>query len=85
MWLCLGEYRGICHIKPFLKYCEARLQQELETYSYRVYMTDSIKYRAENKSLNKRWCDLVHPQKVEEIDADAIILDVIDRAGLEVT
>lgn len=36
------------------------------------------------KTLSTRWADIIKPQQIEEIDGDAIVADIIERAGLEV-
>lgn len=53
--------------------------------SYRVYMTDSVHLYGENKHITNRWYDILRPAPVEDIDADTIAVDIIQRAGLVVT
>lgn len=52
--------------------------------SYRIYVTDSLRLKAEGKYISKRWWAIVHPAQ-EDADPEAIISDIIERAGLEVT
>lgn len=50
--------------------------------TYRIYITDSIRLKAEGKYISKRWWSLFAPGR--DIDAEAVISDIIERAGLEV-
>ena len=51
--------------------------------SYRIYVTDSLQLSAEGKYISKRWWSMVDPHK-KEMDADRVISDIVNRAGLEV-
>lgn len=46
-------------------------------------MTDTLKLSAEGKYISKRWWSIVNADR-EEIDAEHIISDIVNRAGLEV-
>lgn len=48
-----------------------------------VYVTDSLHLAPEGKLISQRWVDLLSPAK--EMDAEQIISEVVERAGLEVT
>ena len=65
-----------------MKHVLALYEEERAEEAYRVYVTDSLKLSGEGKYISERFHDLMHPP--EEIDAEAIIDDVIERAGLEV-
>ena len=47
-------------------------------------MTDSVRYQAEGKYISKRWWDMVNPARIEEVDAEELISEVVQRAGLKV-
>lgn len=57
-----------------------------------MYATDALQIITENtgravksgKSINKRFIEIIQPQKVDNRSADEIVQDVITRAGLEV-
>lgn len=51
--------------------------------SYRAYVTDALNAIPQNKYAEKRWIDLIEP--APDIDADRVISNVIDKAGLIVT
>jgi hypothetical protein len=62
-------------------YTIARARREAEEYTFKIYVTDTLKCLAK---ADKRWCDLVRPKKAEEVDADAIVQSIIAGAELEV-
>lgn len=47
-----------------------------------VYVTDSLHLSPEGKLISQRWVDLVSPAR--EMDAEQIVSEVVERAGLEV-
>lgn len=55
-----------------------------EEVAYRIYVTDSLFYSAENKKLVKRYIDIINPRPVDNRSGDEIALDVINRLGLKV-
>jgi predicted Zn-dependent protease len=57
---------------------------EQEHKAYRIYVTDIMKALAEANGADVmcRYADLIEVGRHEEMDADAIALDVIQRAGL---
>ena len=50
--------------------------------AYRIYLTDSLFYQAQNQRLTTRYADLLKPVEVDDRDEDEIILDVMKNAGL---
>ena len=50
-----------------------------------MYVTDSIRLLGEGKYMKERWYDIIAPSAHEEIDADEVVLNVIAKAGLEVS
>lgn len=61
------------------------MAQEARDASYRVYVTDSIFYQAQNKRLTVRFADALRHEEPEDIpDGDAIVADILRRAGLVV-
>ncbi len=67
-----------------MRYAEARLEQELLDYAYRVYITDSLKARGEGMRLTERFADLVKQHPVDNRTGEQIAEDIIKRAGIEV-
>ena len=53
-----------------------------EEKSYRIYVTDILKAKAEGKSLTARWAELTEHRR--DFDAEAVAESVIARAGLVV-
>lgn len=54
--------------------------------AYRVYLTDSLFYQAQEKRLTTRYADVFLPHEAaEERSGEEIAADVIRRAGLVVT
>ncbi len=49
--------------------------------AYRIYVTDSIYYRNQNKALSERYIDLIR-HKVDDRDGDEIVAEIIQKAGL---
>lgn len=85
-WLCYGEYKGRRDIKPFLRYVEARFEQEYRDLAYRIYVTDAI---GGYVGLKMRFVDLLKPvlQNGKSINednrsADEIAICIIKGAGL---
>ena len=50
--------------------------------TYRTYVTDAMRLMGEHKFINTRWYDLVHPTDAEDVDAEAVVADIVSRAGL---
>lgn len=57
------------------------MQKEL---AYRIYITDSLYYHAENKRISKRFYDVINPPAEDNRSGDEIALDVINKLGLKV-
>lgn len=53
-----------------------------EDMSFRIYLTDSVKYSSEHKSISERWYDLL--RRSHDFDPNEVVSDVIERAGLVV-
>jgi hypothetical protein len=49
--------------------------------AYRIYVTDSLFYQAQNQHLTARYVDLLN-KKVDNRSGDEIVLDVMSKAGL---
>lgn len=53
--------------------------------AFRVYVTDSLFYQAQEQRLARRYAEMIKKtKKVEEKSAEEIIDDIVTRAGLEV-
>lgn len=66
----------------FFRYVIARYEQEIELYSFKTYVTDTLKFIAEGKSPTKRWVEIIQPSP--EIDAKKVTDEIIKNAGLVV-
>lgn len=67
-----------------MRYVEAKRIEQQETYAYRIYITDSLFYQAQQQRLTSRYVDIIKPQKIDNRSGDEIALDVIERLGLKV-
>lgn len=67
-----------------MRYLVACIKRDRREESYRVYVTDSLYYSGQNKTVSKRYIDLVNAKPVEHRSADDIIDDVVHRVGLKV-
>ena len=65
-----------------MRYVRARLEAELATTSYRVYMTDSIYHYARGNAVVKRWMDIVKQAPEDNRSAEEIVEATILNAGL---
>ena len=59
-----------------------RLKEYQVEEAYRVYVTDTLYYQAENKKLSVRYYDLIRPKRSDNRSADEIIKETIVKAGL---
>lgn len=50
--------------------------------AYMTYMTDSVYLRDRGKSHSKRWIDTVRPRVAGDVDPQAVLDDLAERAGL---
>lgn len=74
-----------------MRYVVARYNEKQRDMAYRIYLTDSLKYIAENtarsvssdgKYLTVRYIDIIEPKPQDNRSGDEIAIDVITRAGL---
>ena len=75
-------------IKPFLRYCVARLNEREKTEAYRIYVTDALRVVAENTArfasgnyIKARYADMIEPKKQDNRTGDEMVADIIKRAG----
>lgn len=52
--------------------------------AFKTYVTDSLHLMGQNKYLGNRWYDEVRPKVYEDVNAAAVVEDVVERAGLVV-
>ena len=69
----------------------SKANQAARDTAYRVYVTDFLILIAENTAnfsrgryVKARYCDIIHPAKVDTRTGDEIVEDIIKRAGLVV-
>lgn len=65
-----------------MRYVLAELEKEQRTEAYRIYITDSMYYKAQNKYITVRYYDLLQPKELDDRTGDEIAQDVINRLGL---
>ena len=78
-------------IKPFLRYCVARLNEREKTEAYRIYVTDALRVVSENTAryagggyIKARYADIIEPKKQDNRTCEEITADIIRRCGLVV-
>ena len=54
----------------------------MQTYIYRVYVSDALYWQGQNKTLSKRWVELIEKKPVDTRTPEEIAADIIARAGL---
>ena len=69
-------------MRPFLMYVAARASCEGLERLYRVYVTESLFLQPQGKYIAARFQELIEPP--DDFKAEAIVDEVIERAGLEV-
>lgn len=73
-----------------MRYVVARYNEKQRDMAYRIYLTDSLKYIAENTArcveggqyLTARYIDVINPKPIDNRTGDEIAIDVMKRAGL---
>lgn len=63
----------------------ARYESEMQTFMYRVYVSDALYWQGQNKTLSKRWVELIEKKPVDTRTPEEIAADIIARAGLVLT
>lgn len=58
------------------------MENELDEFAYRAFVTDSIPLAVQQKYLVNRWVDAVERKPVDDRTGDEIAADIILRAGL---
>ena len=78
-------------IKPFLRYCVARLNEREKTEAYRIYVTDALRIVAENTArfasgnyIKARYADIIEPKKQDNRTCEEITADIVARCGLTI-
>lgn len=65
-----------------MRYVHARIEQDLEEYTYRLYMSDTVNGIGQGKYSKYRWADFIKP-KTDNRSGNEIVMDVMRQAGLE--
>ena len=68
----------------FVQYAIGKKKEYQENLLYKTYVTDSLRLMGENKYLDTRWIDLITDNRIEDIDAESVVDDIVNRAGLVV-
>ncbi len=76
---------------PFLRYCMARLNEKARNDAYRIYVTDALRFVAENTAryaggsyIKARYSDMIEPKKQDNRTCEEITADVVARCGLTI-
>lgn len=69
----------------------ARLNEKAKTEAYRIYVTDALRFVAENTAryasgryIKARYSDMIEPKKQDNRTCEEITADVVARCGLVV-
>ena len=54
----------------------------MQTYTYRVYVSDALYWQGQSRTLNKRWVELIEKKPADTRTPEDIAADIIKRAGL---
>ena len=65
-----------------MRYIRAKCAEDDERYSYRAYVTESLRLRGEGKCIVKSWMDIIDPPPVDTRSGDEIAINVLQHAGL---
>ena len=60
----------------------AKCEQDDEERSFRLYITEIVRLRGENKTLTKSWLDIIDPKPVDNRSGDEIAVQVLRNTGL---
>lgn len=52
--------------------------------AFKTYVTDSLYLRDQGKTHTTRWIDVVRPKVDKDVDPQAVLNDLVERAGLVV-
>lgn len=58
------------------------MKEHREAEVYRIYITDSLFYFADNKRLSVRYEELINPKPKDTRTAEQIVADIISEIGL---
>lgn len=59
-------------------------RERQETMAYRLYVTESLRLIPQGKYITQSFSDALKPSSGKDADGDAIVREVIERAGLVV-
>ena len=69
----------------------ARLNERAKTEAYRIYVTDALRFVAENTAryaggsyIKARYSDMIEPKKQDNRTCEEITADVVARGGLTI-
>ena len=72
-----------------MNYVKARIDHNNQELSFKVYLTDAIKFVVSNTArlnggveLTKRWVEFLKTAEQDDKSADEIVVEVMEKAGL---
>ena len=71
----LGSYVGPKRASTFVRYMSSTLEREREDMSFRVYVTESLRLRGENRYISVSWYDMLSKEQ-DDRTAEEIVDDV---------
>ena len=52
--------------------------------AFMTYVTDSLYLRDRGQTHTQKWIDIIRPRAAEDVDPQAVLDDLVERAGLVV-
>ena len=68
----------------FLRYVEARINEYNREETYRIFVTESLRFAPQNKVLNKSYLELLKPQKIETRSGKEVAEEVAEKLGTKI-
>ena len=68
----------------FLRYVKARAEQLSREETYRIFVTESLRYAPQDKFINKSYVELLKPQKIETRTGKEVADEVAEKLGTKI-
>lgn len=65
-----------------MRYIDARLEAFSRDEMYRIFISESARLAPQNKWVSITWSDFINNKEEEPVDAEELILEVMQNAGL---
>ena len=65
-----------------MRYIDARLEAFSRDEMYRIFISENVRLAPQNKWVSISWSDFVNNRDEEPVDAEELIMEVMQNAGL---